>query len=195
MSGNVVQMYEAREKARAFAAAELAKAYPWLVKNEGNSLVSAAKNIRIELGRAFPEVKFSVKSRRFSGGDAIDVRWVDGPTTDQVDLIINRYSAGSFDGMTDSYTYERSAWTAAFGDAKYVHSSREYSDQAIASAIRTVAARYAGNIPAGEVLPTVEDYRMGRIWNRMIEGMFETWAVFVNRELSRRTWSLERRAA
>ena len=61
------------------------------------------------------------------GGDSINVKWTDGPTTAQVDAIVNRYAAGSFDGMTDCYDYHRSAWTEAFGYAKYVNTSREYS--------------------------------------------------------------------
>ena len=103
--------YEAKMKARAAAAAALAAANPWLVpvwSVKGGALIAAAKNIRIELARAFPGVKFSIKSRRFSMGDAIDVSWTDGPNSRQVDEIIDRYSAGSFDGMQDLYTYERS---------------------------------------------------------------------------------------
>jgi hypothetical protein len=39
----------------------------------------AASNIRAELKKAFPGVKFSVRSETFSGGDSIDVKWMDGP--------------------------------------------------------------------------------------------------------------------
>jgi hypothetical protein len=81
-----------------------------------------------------------------------------------VDPIINRYSAGSFDGMTDSYNYEHCAWTDAFGDAKYVHSHRDYSARAIAGAIRTVYTRYAGNLEA-IAMPSAEDFNKGRLWN------------------------------
>ena len=63
-----------------------------------------AKVIRRELAAAFPGVKFSVRSRT-SGTDAIDVEWEDGPTRERVEAIIGCYQHGSFDGMTDSYTY------------------------------------------------------------------------------------------
>lgn|SRR3990167_4513970 len=93
----------------------------------------AAKNIRIELKKAFPGVKFSVRSEMFSGGDSVDIGWTDGPTEQEVKKISNKYEGGSFDGMTDSYTYEtniyRNAWTETFGDAKYVHENRHLSQE------------------------------------------------------------------
>lgn len=161
--------WKAKEAARKVAAAALAAANPHLVSvaKEGDSLRAAAKNIRIELARAFPGVKFSVKSRRFSGGDAIDVSWVDGPQSCQVDEIIGRYSAGSFNGMEDIYEYSRDAWIEAFGDAKYVHSSRSMSDAAIAKAIRLVSGKYA--MPAGVEI-SVKAYRSGALWSVPFDG-------------------------
>lgn len=180
--------WKAKEAARRVAASALRAANPGLVacgENE-SSLTAAAKNIRIELKAAFPGVKFSVKSRRFSGGDAIDVSWIDGPNTEQVDPIIDKYSAGSFDGMTDCYNYERSTWTDAFGDAKYVHSRREFSDKAVASAIRTVVSKYGA-----EAAVTVEQYRKGEAWRKQLPSMgYETVADLVNKTLYRRTWAL-----
>ena len=161
--------WKAKEAAKKVAAAALAAANPHLVSvvKEGDSLRAAAKNIRIELGRAFPGVKFSVKSRRFSGGDAIDVSWVDGPVSKQVDAIIDRYAAGSFNGMDDSYSYVHDAWRDAFGDAKYVHSRREMSDAAIGRAIRLVSSKYA--LPAG-VDVSVASYRSGALWSVPFDG-------------------------
>lgn len=65
----------------------------------------ASKLIRADLKKAFPKVKFSVRSRTYSGGDSIDVRWIDGPSAKDVDAIIGVYQEGHFDGMTDSYNY------------------------------------------------------------------------------------------
>lgn len=194
---NVANLYEAREKSRAEAAAALVVKYPWLIPDKGNALVSAAKNIRLELARAFPGVKFRVNSRRFSMGDSIDVHWVDGPCTDMVNPIINKYAAGNFDGMDDSYNYVHSAWTRAFGDAKYVNSSRDYSDRAVAACIRTVATRYAANLARTPALPlpVVEDFRKGRLWNMVIASLSANWGELLNVELSRRTWILERKEA
>lgn len=165
---------------------------------KGGSLVAAAKNCRIELKAAFPGVKFSVRTSRFSGGDSMDVQWIDGPTSDQVSSIVDRYSAGHFNGSDDSYNYSDSAWTAAFGDAKYVHTRRDDSDRAIESAIRTVRAKYAGSFEAkGIATPSVADYRSGKLWNvQLIDGSYHCDGLqsVISRELHRRTWALPRRA-
>ena len=153
-----------RQAAHAFVAAQLHPAHPHLVpvSERANSLVAAAKNIRIELSRAFPDVRFSVRSDRFSGGDAIRISWVDGPTTAQVDAIAKRYEAGTFDGMTDTYNYRADhGWCDAFGDAKYVQTHRDYSDALIARVLGRVYREWCdADVPA----PTVEDYRAGRIY-------------------------------
>jgi hypothetical protein len=155
--------WEAKQTAREDAARKLASEHPHLVTAIGrgaNTLVAAAKNIRKELALAFPRIKFSVKSDRFSGGDSIDVYWTDGPTSKQVDAIIGKYAAGSFDGMTDSYDYSHSVWTDAFGDAKYVHTQRHYSDALITDILAQVAERLGGL----DRTPTLEDYKQGRLW-------------------------------
>jgi len=103
----------------------LQKQHPHLIP--GDDLITGAKNIRIELSRQWPGIKFSVKSDRFAGGNSISVSWHDGPTSKQVDEIIDKYQHGSFDGMTDSYNYDSSTWCQAFGSAKYVSSQRTES--------------------------------------------------------------------
>lgn len=158
---------------REVAKINMLRLYPYLKPDDGNSLVSAAKNIRIELKRAFPGVKFSVKTERFSMGDAARVSWEDGPNSAQVEEIISKYEAGSFDGSTDCYNYDRSVFKEIFGDAKYVSASRKYSDSLVASAIEATMKRYGGD-PI-----TVEDYNMGRAWRWMNSG-----GVDLGRELS-----------
>lgn len=148
----------ASEQAFAEAVAKLRTSYPHL--EQGSGYVIAAKNIRTELKRAFPGIKFSVRSSSYSGGNSIDVSWTDGPTAQQVESITNKYEGGSFDGMTDCYDYKRSPWTEVFGDSKYIHCSREYSDATVAAVIRRVCNRLGGM----DAIPTVEDYRQGRLW-------------------------------
>ncbi len=85
----------------------------------------AAKNIRAELKRAFPGVKFSVRSSTFSMGDSVTVSWDLGPTTRQVEEITMQYKEGRFDSSQDLYEYnEDDAFTRLFGGSKYVSSSR-----------------------------------------------------------------------
>lgn len=106
--------------------------YPHLLTIQANPKTSShalgAKNLRLELARAFQGVKFSVKSDSFSGGDSIDVDWTDGPTTAEVKQVADRYMEGSFDGMTDSYNYDSDrVFTDVFGGAKYVQEQRKAS--------------------------------------------------------------------
>lgn len=149
------------------------KAYPGLKVVEGyNGLVTAAKNIRTELKAAFPGVKFTVRTKSYTGGDSINVGWVDGPLAKDVDAIVNKYKAGSFDGMTDSYTYETTPFTAVFGDAGYIFTNREYSDAAELEAIDAVYAKYKGNFERGGVAkPALEDFNRGRCWNVQLPGI------------------------
>jgi|SRR5208282_2420182 len=155
------QDWEAKQAIRAAQARALQTEYPHLVPANGNALIAAAKNVRIELATAFPGVKFSVKTSRFSMGNDLRVSWTDGPNTKQVDAIIDKYSAGSFDGMTDSYTYAHDVWTDAFGEAKYVFSTRHYSDRVIESVMGRICRHFGGI----ETMPTLEDYKQGRLWN------------------------------
>lgn len=192
--------WKATQQARAVAAQALHAAFPYLVpvSSKVDALQAAAKNIRIELKRAFPGVVFSVKSSRFSMGNAVDVRWTDGPIVGQVEEIINRYSAGSFDGMTDCYNYSRDAWTDAFGSTKYVHATRDDSDAAIASAIRTVAGKYAGNLAdVGLPAPSVESYKKGDYMRVSVlpGARFDDLQSLIRREASCRTWAISKAAA
>ena len=128
----------------------------------GDSLTRAAKNIRIELKHAFPGVTFSVKSKRFSMGDDITIHWTDGPTGKAVNHIVGKYEAGSFDGMVDLYTYAHSEFTNLYGDAKYIMTTRHYSDSAIQDAITEIAAKWDDN----PVTWTADDFNMGRLYVR-----------------------------
>lgn len=112
--------------------ARLKALYPW-AKPDGklSPHARAAANIREELRRAYPGIKFSVKSESYSGGNSVDVYWVMGPTTKEVDAIIQKYKDGHFDGMQDMHVYDDSVEHAAvevvLGSVKYVFGHREYT--------------------------------------------------------------------
>lgn len=102
----------------------------------GQYCVVASRNIKRELKLKYPGVKFSVKSKGYSGGDNVSVRWTDGPRVEDVKKITSKYEMGSFDAMTDMYEYDRrNVWTEVFGGTKYLHESRSYSDEHIQKAI------------------------------------------------------------
>ena len=148
----------ARELVQAVEKVDLLKRFDYLKPATDNPLVTAAKNIRTELKRAWPGLKFSVTSERFSMGDAIRINWTDGPTSKQVDAIANKYKAGSFDGMEDIYNYDTTGFNALFGDAKYITTSRDNSDAAIAAALAAVARKF------GAPPFSLEDYKTRGAW-------------------------------
>ena len=123
---------QAAEKAalKAKERGELPGKFPYLTtadswEKSGQAL--AAKNIRIALKREFPGQKFSVKSSSFAGGDAVDVSWTDGPTTDEVTDIRGRHQYGNFNGMEDIYEYNNDVFPDVFGRSKYVQEQRRIS--------------------------------------------------------------------
>lgn len=71
------------------------------MEKEYLSCAETAKLVRAALKKQFPGVKFSVRSDVYSGGASIDIGWVLGPTTKEVDSVGKQYASASFDGMID----------------------------------------------------------------------------------------------
>lgn len=105
----------------------------------------AAKLIRKQLKIAFPETKFRVRTRRYSGGSTIDITWMDGPTESQVRYYVDRFEGSTFDGMTDSkdprYLYLIDGTRIHYG-CDFVHTHRIYSRAMVEQAIRACADRF-----------------------------------------------------
>lgn len=114
---NLKKFHDERE---AYKAAERAKG------KTKSSQAMAADAIRTELKQAFPGVKFSVTSEGYSMGDSVNIKWEDGPTTDQVEAITGKYQYGHFDGMTDMYEYSNDR--SDIPQSKYVFENRYQSD-------------------------------------------------------------------
>ena len=108
--------------------AEAVKRYRHLERADSSTKrphVLAASNIRRELRKAWPGVRFRVRSRSYSGGNAVDIGWTDGPTTEPVKAITDKYQEGHFDGMVDCYEYNRDAvFPGLYGGAQYVQAQR-----------------------------------------------------------------------
>lgn len=66
-----------------------------------------AKLVRAALKRAFPGVKFRVRSSVYAGGAAIDVGWIDGPRSEAVERVAGAFAGADFDGMVDLKTYSQ----------------------------------------------------------------------------------------
>lgn len=150
---------------------------------EGSGPVVAAKNIRKELKANFPGIKFSVTTSQYSMGNSIRVQYTNGPGTKKVEEITNRYISGWFDGMTDCYNYEGSAFKDRFGSAKYINVDRNFSDDVLEQAIeRAFTAREWAN----KEKPSLSDYKMGNLsrWSTEWNGGFYDMRQEVYKTLS-----------
>lgn len=65
------------------------------------SPADTARLIRSALKLAFPGVPFGVRTRTYSGGSSINVRWTDGPAKARVDDALSGFVGRDFDGMID----------------------------------------------------------------------------------------------
>ena len=85
------------------------------------SAAETAKLVRTALKHAFPGTKFSVRSETYSGGASINVKWTDGPTRADVDVVVRGYAGSGFDGMQD-LKYSYSHWLLPDGTTVVAHS-------------------------------------------------------------------------
>lgn len=95
-----------------------------------------AKLIRAALRKAFPGTKFGVRSHSYSGGASINVDWIDGPTSADVEAIAKQFAGGRFDGSIDM-AYSVRHWLLPDGTADIAHSPGTTSslgaDQAVSA--------------------------------------------------------------
>jgi len=118
---------EARERAKLEELDSFKVRYPNLERQKESKKTPwalGAANIRTELKKAFPGIKFSVTSESFSMGCAIRVEWTNGPTAKEVESIVDKYEYGTFDSMTDCSGYKDEQFTGVFGGAKFVTTTR-----------------------------------------------------------------------
>lgn len=112
------------------------------------SAADTAKLARQILKEAFPGVKFSVRSKTYSGGASIDIGWTDGPVTSQVESQVAVLEGSYFDGMID---YKGSRYARLDGEevhfcANFIHCNRSYSDALLEKGIAVVAGSYGGGV-------------------------------------------------
>ena len=108
-----------------------------------------AQFVRKALHSAFPGVKFSVRSRTYSGGASIDVTWTDGPSSEGVEAIVGRFAGATFDGMIDLKEYREALVNGQrvhYG-ADYVHTQRYLSGSYLRAVAERVARYYQLPVP------------------------------------------------
>lgn len=141
-----------------------------------------AKNMRIELKKAFKSIKFSVRSDYSS----VRVSWTDGPTVEEVEAIVDKYEEGSFNGMEDIYEYNSTPFNDVFGGVQYVFTGRSDSDKAIEKAIESISIEYQHELEGMEQ-PNLEDYKNGSLLRIDIPGLCEPLSRVINQQLSNST--------
>ena len=142
--------------------------------------LTAAKNIRIELKAAFPAIKFRVTSESYTGGNVVNIEWIDGPTARAVDDLVSKYRRGTSNSYDDSYTFTRTAFTEKHGSAMYLRTTREYSDVVIDRLIVELAAKWSD---AGDKMPTAVEFRAGLLSNARFSRHTEAQDMLIFRSL------------
>lgn len=106
------------------------------------SLKDTAKIIRGKLKNNWPQVKFSVKGKSYSGGASINIHWTDGPTRLQVEKVVKNFQGATFDGMADLKTYidqtDEHGNVVHYG-ADYIFCHREFSRELLERAVKEIA--------------------------------------------------------
>lgn len=118
-----------------------------------STAAQAAKMIRVELKKVFPTVKFSVTSQYYAGGNSIDVRWDNGPTTKQVEEISGQYQYGQFNGLNDSY--EHTNRRTDIPQVQYVMEQRRVTENIVNEAFEHI--RYSWKCLEGKTLDDSSD--------------------------------------
>ena len=117
--------------------------YPYAMPDDGktSSHARAAKNMKQELKRAFPYVKFSVTSDSFSMGNSINVSWDNGAAAESVNAIVKKYQY-YIDKCTNDTSNEARAVAIVLGQSKYVSTSRNLSDDLREQVGRDICKEY-----------------------------------------------------
>ena len=89
----------------------------------------AASNARRELKRHFPGTKVSVRYSSFAGGDAVHVDWEDGPTTEEVKKVVDKFADHESDSTGDFMDLAETPFNVLYGGAKFVQTARRSSQQ------------------------------------------------------------------
>lgn len=100
----------------------------WVLQAGDKPRVVAAKNIRKELERLYPNTKFSVRSESFANGNAVRIVWAGGPSQYEINELTAKYELGGFDAMNDCYTEKETDWNKTFGGAVFVTTHRHMDE-------------------------------------------------------------------
>ncbi len=106
-----------------------------MAKRVRSNQAQAATMIRKHLKATYPHTTFSVTSCGFAGGDAVDIVWADGPTTQEVERYANQFQSGSVD----------------IPQVKYIQTQRGHSAAAYRDMVSILNAYWRWNLVIDEI--------------------------------------------
>ena len=115
--------------------------------------VERAREIRKELKAKFKGVKFSVRTKKYSGGSSISVSWVDFPTVEAVEEITSKYESVRY----DEYTGE-----ILSGGNTYIHTYNTWSEEMEANIKENLILKYGIEFYNEYINGTYDFYRYAR---------------------------------
>lgn len=124
----------------------------------------AITNIRKELKREFPGIKFAARLPNYG---SIYISWTDGPTVGMVEAIVSKYKSGSFNSSEDIYENRPTPFNMIFGGSDYVMTSRELSDPFIDKVIDSLWSLWGDSETEK---PTAAVFKSGKLWNKPTRG-------------------------
>lgn len=99
-----------------------------------------AQEIRKELKKAFPNIKFNVRSENYAGGNSITIKYIDGIAPFKVEELVSKYKIGSFDGMQDLYEFTNKR--DDIPQTKYIFVERKLSESVNKSLMKELCKKY-----------------------------------------------------
>lgn len=89
------------------------------------TVTETATLVRQALKRNFPDTKFSVRSKSYSGGASISIFWTDGERAKTVEAVVKGFEGADFDGMID-LKINNESWLLPDGTACLAESPDTY---------------------------------------------------------------------
>jgi hypothetical protein len=133
------------------------------------SCAEIAAVVRSLLKKAYPKVTFSARSKTYSGGASITVRWTDGPTPDAVEKLVCHLRGATFDGSIDLKGYADPVrlpdGRMVRSGADYIFMARSISPALTARTAATVTDQY-GIAPGDDIhaIAHTLPYPLSRCW-------------------------------
>ncbi|MEE8137752.1 MAG: LPD29 domain-containing protein [Thermoanaerobaculia bacterium] len=113
------------------------------------SCADTAKLVRQALKKAFPTITFRVRSSTYSMGASIRIHWVDGPTTTQVDAVVEHLRGADFNSMEDIKEYRQPIeidGQSVRPGADFIFTERSHSESFYARALSAACKKWGVDV-------------------------------------------------